>query len=36
MAQRSRYEGPTGMASVMLDAARRRGMATLTVMGQAV
>jgi proteasome assembly chaperone (PAC2) family protein len=35
MARRSRYEGPTGMASVMLDAARRRGMATLTVMGQA-
>jgi proteasome assembly chaperone (PAC2) family protein len=35
MARRSRYEGPTGMASVMLDAARRRGIATLTVMGQA-
>src|SRR5919202_3863020 len=35
MARRSRYEGPTGMASVLLDAPRRRGMASLTVMGQA-
>jgi proteasome assembly chaperone (PAC2) family protein len=35
MARRSRYEGPTGIASVLLDAARRRGMASLTVMGQA-
>ena len=35
MARRSRYEGPTGIASVVLDAARRRGMASLTVMGQA-
>jgi proteasome assembly chaperone (PAC2) family protein len=35
MARRSRYEGPTGIASVMLDAARRRGMASLTFMGQA-
>jgi hypothetical protein len=35
MARRSRYEGPTGMASVLLDAARRRGMASLTCMGQA-
>src|SRR5882762_2363491 len=35
MARRSRYEGPTGSASVMLDAARRRGIASLTVMGQA-
>ena len=35
MARRSRYEGPTGIASVMMEAARRRGMATLTVMGQA-
>jgi proteasome assembly chaperone (PAC2) family protein len=35
MARRSRYEGPTGIASVLLDAAPRRGMATLTVMGQA-
>ena len=35
MARRSRYEGPTGIASVMMEAARRHGMATLTVMGQA-
>src|SRR2546428_3860104 len=35
MARRSRYEGPTGIASVVLDAARRRGMASLTLMGQA-
>jgi len=35
MARRSRYEGPTGVASVMLAAARRRGMASLTFMGQA-
>src|SRR6266699_4855298 len=35
MARRSRYEGPTGIASVMLDAARRRGIASLTFMGQA-
>src|SRR5215472_17498843 len=35
MARRSRYEGPTGIVSVMLDAARRRGMAALTLMGQA-
>src|SRR5499433_3067540 len=35
MARRSRYEGPTGIASVMLDAARRRDMASLTIMGQA-
>ena len=35
MARRSRYEGPTGIASVLLDAARRRGMASLTFMGQA-
>ena len=34
MARRSRYEGPTGIASVMLDAARRRGIASLTFMGQ--
>src|SRR5215467_6674235 len=34
MARRSRYEGPTGIASVVLDAARR-GMASLTLMGQA-
>jgi proteasome assembly chaperone (PAC2) family protein len=35
MARRSRYEGPTGIASVLLDAARRRGIASLTLMGQA-
>jgi proteasome assembly chaperone (PAC2) family protein len=35
MARRSRYEGPTGIASVVLDAARRRGMASLTLMGHA-
>src|SRR5262245_44418485 len=35
MARRARSEGPTGIASVMLDAARRRGMASLTFMGQA-
>jgi len=35
MTRRSRYEGPTGMASVLLDAARRRGLTSLTVMGQA-
>jgi proteasome assembly chaperone (PAC2) family protein len=35
MARRSRYEGPTGIASVMLDTARHRGMASLTLMGQA-
>jgi len=34
MARRSRYEGPTGIASVMLDAAGRRGLASLTLMGQ--
>jgi len=34
MARRSRYEGPTGIASVMLDTARRRGIASLTFMGQ--
>jgi proteasome assembly chaperone (PAC2) family protein len=35
MAHRSRYEGPTGIASVVLDAARRRSMASCTVRGQA-
>ena len=35
MYRRSRYEGPTGIASVVLDAARRRGMSSLTLMGQA-
>jgi len=35
MSRRSRYEGPTGIASVVLDAALRRGMASCTVRGQA-
>src|SRR6266436_4707394 len=35
IARRSRYEGPTGIASVVLDAARRRGMTSLALMGQA-
>src|SRR4029434_4165259 len=35
MVRRSRYERPTGIASVLLAAARRRGIASLTVMGQA-
>jgi proteasome assembly chaperone (PAC2) family protein len=35
IARRSRFEGPTGIASVVLDAARRRGMASLSLMGQA-
>ena len=35
MTRRSRYEGPTGMASVIMDAARQRGMASCNVRGQA-
>jgi len=35
MYRRPRYEGPTGIASVVLDAARRRGMASISLMGQA-
>jgi proteasome assembly chaperone (PAC2) family protein len=35
IARRPSYEGPTGIASVVLDAARRRGMASLSLMGQA-
>jgi proteasome assembly chaperone (PAC2) family protein len=35
MARRPRYEGPTGIASVVMDAALRRGMASCTVRGQA-
>ena len=35
MYRRPRYEGPTGIASVVLEAARRRGMASLSLMGQA-
>ena len=34
MYRRSRYEGPTGIASVVLDAARRRSMSSLSFMGQ--
>jgi len=33
--RRPSYEGPTGIASVVLDAATRRGMSYLTLMGQA-
>ena len=33
--RRSSYEGPTGIASVVLDTATRRGMSYLTLMGQA-
>ncbi|MGE3536455.1 MAG: PAC2 family protein [Candidatus Tectimicrobiota bacterium] len=35
LARRSRYEGPTGISSVVLDAAARRGLSSLTLMGQA-
>jgi proteasome assembly chaperone (PAC2) family protein len=33
--RRSRYEGPTGMATIVMDAAQRRGMTTCNVRGQA-
>jgi proteasome assembly chaperone (PAC2) family protein len=33
--RRSRYEGPTGMATVVVDAATRRGLPSLTLRGQA-
>ncbi len=33
--RRSRYEGPTGIATVVADAAQRRGVASCTVRGQA-
>ena len=33
--RRSRYEGPTGMSTVVMDAAQRRGITTCTVRGQA-
>jgi len=33
--RRPRYEGPTGIASVVLDAATRRGLPSLSLMGQA-
>jgi hypothetical protein len=35
MARRSRYEGPTGIATVVLEAGRRRGLPALTLRGQA-
>ena len=34
IARRSRYEGPTGIARVVVDVATRRGMASLTVLGR--
>src|SRR4029434_6027096 len=33
--RRSRYEGPTGMATIVMDAARQRGMVSCNVRGQA-
>src|SRR5215471_14164075 len=33
--RRSRYEGPTGIATVVVDAATRHGLSSLTVRGQA-
>jgi len=33
--RRSRYEGPTGIATVVVDAATRRGLPSLTLRGQA-
>src|SRR5262245_25626082 len=33
--RRSRYEGPTGMATIVMDAAQRRGMASCNVRGPA-
>jgi proteasome assembly chaperone (PAC2) family protein len=35
LTRRSRYEGPTGISTVVMDAATRRGLAALTVRGQA-
>ena len=35
IARRSRYEGPTGIATVVLDAATHRGMSSLTLRGHA-
>ena len=35
LTRRSRYEGPTGIATIVIDAAQRRGMASCTVRGQA-
>ena len=33
--RRSRYEGPTGISTVVMDAATRRGLSSLTLRGQA-
>jgi proteasome assembly chaperone (PAC2) family protein len=35
ISRRPSYEGPTGIASVVLDAARRRGLVSLSLMGHA-
>ena len=35
MTRRSRYEGPTGTATIVMDAARQRGMTSCNVRGQA-
>jgi proteasome assembly chaperone (PAC2) family protein len=35
LTRRSRYEGPTGIATVVVDAATRRGMTSLTLRGHA-
>jgi proteasome assembly chaperone (PAC2) family protein len=35
LTRRSRYEGPTGIATIVMDAARQRGMASCNVRGQA-
>src|SRR5215468_9118757 len=35
LTRRSRYEGPTGIATIVMDAAQRRGMASCNVRGQA-
>jgi proteasome assembly chaperone (PAC2) family protein len=35
LTRRSRYEGPTGMATIVMDAARQRRMASCNVRGQA-
>jgi proteasome assembly chaperone (PAC2) family protein len=35
MARRSRYEGPTGISTVVLEAATNRGLTSLTLRGQA-
>ena len=35
LTRRSRYEGPTGIATIIMDAAQRRGMTSCNVRGQA-